>query len=414
MNSQQQTKKERQYFIDWLRIGLIISVFFFHVGMIFRPENWHVNSKVTFEFLEPIMWWMHVWRMPLLFLVSGVGTYYAIGHRTSWQYLKERFTRLYIPFTVGFFTLVPLMVYVERIDNYTSFLSYIPHMFDGGPYPIGNISWHHLWFILYLFVISLLITPFLNYTKSGHYNMVRGKLIAFTTKRMGLNWLLPIIIISQLILREYFPKSTHALYNDWAYFTYYLIFFVSGFVLFTSPKVINALARDRRSYLYQTILFTILYFVNIYMVENVDVRHYLYLGTSLTLAWSCGLTAIAYFKRYFNKDHAFRKVMNEAIYPFYLLHQPALIFVGYFVLQWEVSYAMQAILITIISLVSILITYWFIIRKFNILRVSFGLKMKASRKTLAPQRSFVNSQEGQLQPIIVDTTSIKSKRNEII
>ena len=150
------------------------------------------------------------------------------------------------------------------------------------------------------------------------------------------------------------------------------------------------------------------------MAENGDVRHYLYVITSLTLAWSCGLTAIAYFKRYFNKDHKCRKVMNEAIYPFYLLHQPALIFVGYFVLEWNISYGMQAILITIISLVSILITYWFVIRKFNILRVSFGLKVKARKNALLPKRSFVNSGEGQLQPIIVDVTSIKPKRDEII
>ena len=381
MNSQQQVKKDRQYFIDWLRIGLIISVFFFHVGMIFRPEQWHVNSTETFEFLDPIMWWLHLWRMPLLFLVSGVGTFYAIGHRTSWQYLKERFRRLYIPFTFGFFTLVPLMVYVERIENYNSFLDFIPHMFDGGPYPVGNISWHHLWFILYLFIISLLITPLLNYTKSGHYNMVRGKLIAITTKKMSLNWLLSIIIISQLILRQYFPKSTHALYTDWAYFTYYLIFFLSGFMLFTSPKVIQALKRDRRLYLYQTIIFTIILFTlpSIFGQPSI-VQDYSRGIAEMIIAVSCGLTAIGYFKRYFNKDHKYRKVLNEAIYPFYLLHQPALIFVGYVILKWDISYGLQALLITLMSLVSIIITYWFIIRKFNFLRIVFGMKRKQKKE----------------------------------
>jgi len=386
MNSQIKSNKERKYFIDWLRIGLIISVFFFHVGMIFRPEQWHVNSAESFPFLDPIMWWLHLWRMPLLFLVSGVGTYYAIGRRTSWEYLKERFTRLYIPFTVGFFTLVPLMVYVERIPKYSSFLEFIPHMFDGGPYPVGNISWHHLWFILYLFVISLLITPFLNYTKSGHYNMVRGKMIHIVSKRWGLNWLLAIIILSQLILRQYFPKSTHALYNDWAYFTYYLIFFLSGFMLFTSDKVVKTLSNNRRLYLYQTILATIILFSlpSIFGQSSI-VQDYSRGITEIIISLSCGLTAIGYFKRYFNKDHKSRKVMNEAIYPFYLLHQPALIFVGYVVLKWDVSYGMQAVLITLISLVSIIITYWFIIRKFNFLRISFGLKRmekKDSSKTI--------------------------------
>lgn len=382
MNSQIKSKNERQYFIDWLRIGLIISVFFFHVGMIFRPEQWHVNSDVSFEFLDPIMWWLHLWRMPLLFLVSGVGTYYAIGKRTSIQYLKERFTRLYIPFTFGFFTLVPLMVYVERIPKYASFLEYIPHMFDGGPYPVGNISWHHLWFIIYLFIISLLITPFLNYTKSGHYNMLRGKLIAITTKKMSLNWLLPVIILSQVILRQYFPKSTHALYNDWAYFAYYLIFFISGFMLFTSPKVIKALTRDRRLYLYQTLIFTALLFSLPLIFDSSSIlKDYTRGITEMIIAVSCGLTAIGYFKKYFNKDHKYRKILNEAIYPFYLLHQPALIFIGYVVLKWDISYGMQALLITLISLISIIITYWFIIRKFNFLRIVFGMKKKQKKET---------------------------------
>ncbi len=388
MDTHIKSKNGRKYFIDWLRIGLIISVFFFHVGMIFRPEQWHVNSAESFAFLDPIMWWLHLWRMPLLFLVSGVGTFYAIGHRTSWQYMKERFRRLYVPFTFGFFTLVPLMVYVERIENYGSFLEYIPHMFDGGPYPVGNISWHHLWFILYLFIISLLIAPVLNYTKSGHYNMVRGRLIAIISRKMGLNWLLPIIILSQLILRQYFPNSTHALYNDWAYFTYYLLFFVSGFMLFTSDKIIKTLAKDRRLYLYQTLLFTILLFAlpSIFGKSSITED---YSGgiTEMVISLSCGLTAIGYFKRYFNKDNRSRKVLNEVIYPFYLLHQPALIFVGYVVLQWDISYGSQAILITLLSLISIIGCYWFIIRNFNILRVVFGMKVKPKRQAVTREQT---------------------------
>jgi peptidoglycan/LPS O-acetylase OafA/YrhL len=384
MDTKVTPKKTRKYFVDWLRICLIISVFFFHVGMIFRPEQWHVNSTETFAFLDPIMWWLHIWRMPLLFLVSGIGTFYAIGHRTSWQYVKERFRRLYVPFMVGFFTLVPLMVYIERIDLYPSLWGFIPHMFDGGPYPVGNISWHHLWFILYLFIISLLIAPFLNYTKSGHYNMVRGRLINIATKKMGLNWLLPIIIISQIVLRQYFPNSTHALYNDWAYFTYYLLFFLSGFIVFTSDKVINSLASSRRLYLYQTILFTVLLFSlpSIFGVPSI-IQDYTRGIIEMVISLSCGLTAIGYFKIYFNKDNTFRKVLNEAIYPFYLLHQPALIFVGYVVLQWDVSYGTQAILITILSLAAIILCYWFVIRRFNVLRIVFGMKPRPKKQVSA-------------------------------
>jgi len=77
------------------------------------------------------------------------------------------------------------------------------------------------------------------------------------------------------------------------------------------------------------------------------------------------------------------------------------------VLQWDISYGMQAILITLLSLVSIIGCYWFIIRKINILRVVFGMKKKAPKKTLAPQITFVNSLGAQLQPIMKSTKNSK-------
>lgn len=374
MNSEVKTKKERQYFIDWLRIGLIISVFFFHIGMYFNTWGWHVKSKEPLIFLEPIMRWLHLWRMPLLFLVSGVGTYYALGFRTTKQYIKERFKRLYIPFSIGVFTLVPIQVYIEKIDNYSSLGNFYLHMFEG-IYPTGNFSWHHLWFILYLLIISLIISPFLNYMKSEHFNMIRAKLISFFSKKMNLNWMIPILIFSQYILRQYFPESTHALADDWAYFTYYLFFFLCGLILFTSSDVINKLAQNRRLYGYQTITLSIIYYANIYMIEPSNTRHYLYLISSISVAWSCGIAVIGYTKVYANKDNKFRKPLNTAIYPFYLLHQPVIIVVGYVLLKWNLPTVLNVFLIIILSLL-ITIGVYVVILKSNALRIVFGMKKK--------------------------------------
>jgi glucan biosynthesis protein C len=408
MKLQTKSKNEREYFIDWLRIGLIISVFFFHIGMIFNTWHWHVKNEEIFYFLEPIMYWLHLWRMPLLFLVSGVGTFYALGFRTTKQYLKERFTRLFVPFIIGIFILVPIQVYIEKITEFSSLGNLYINMFDG-VYPAGNFSWHHLWFILYLLVISLIISPFIEYTRSGHFNMVRGKLIAKVSKRMGLNWLFPIILISQLILRQYYPNNTHALYNDWAFVVYYLLFFLSGFILFTSNKVIQALTRDRRLYLLQTIVFTIILFVlpTIFGKPSM-VQTYSRGITEMLISLSCGLAVIGYCKVYFNRDHKFRKILNTAIYPFYLLHQPIIVVVGYVILQWQLPVAVKAILITLVSLSFTIGIYW-VISKFNVLRIVFGMKKKSPRKTLVPQITFVNSQGVQLEPILTDSSLIIRK-----
>ena len=158
-------KSERQFYIDWLRILLILSVFLFHIGMIFNTWDWHVKNDQQYGgILRSTMSFLHIWRMPLLFLISGAGTYFALGSRTSAQYLSERFKRLFIPLLAGVFTLVPVQVYIERASLYSSLPDFYPHMFQG-TYPEGNFSWHHLWFIAYLFVIALLISPFLNLSK---------------------------------------------------------------------------------------------------------------------------------------------------------------------------------------------------------------------------------------------------------
>ena len=373
--------EQRKYFIDWLRIGLILSVFFFHIGMIFNTWDWHVKSEESLTFLEPIMEWLHYWRMPLLFLVSGVGTYYALGFRTVKKYLKERMIRLYIPFSVGIFTLVPIQVYIEKIDSYSSLWNYYLHMFDG-IYPKGNFSWHHLWFLIYLLLISLIISPFLNYFRSDKFLNTKNWIIKRTSTKLGLNWVLPILIISQWYLRQYFPDSTHALGNDWAYFTYYLIFFLSGFILFTSDIVINALADNRRYYLYQTIMVTIFYFSRHLITSDPTIGYILYLISSITLAWSCGMTVIGYAKVYLNKDNKYRKHLNTAIYPFYLLHQPIIVVVGFLVLQWELPIFVNVLLITLISLSLCIGTYWLLIRKFNVTRIIFGLKKNPVNKVV--------------------------------
>ncbi len=381
MKPQVQVKKTRQYFIDWLRIGLIISVFFFHIGMIFNSWDWHVKSTEPQLYLEPIMAWLHLWRMPLLFLVSGAGTYYALGFRTVKKYLKERFTTLFNPFVVSIFTLVPVQVYIEKIDSYSSLSNFYLHMFDG-VYPTGNFSWHHLWFLIYLFLISFIISPFLNYLRSDKFKNAKDWIINKTSTKLGLNWVLPILISSQWVLRQYFPDSTHALINDWAYFTYYLLFFLCGFILFTSEKVINSLADQRRLYLAQTLIFTVIMFSFWVFEINIVGQDHLYGITEIVIAWSCGMAVIGYSKAYLNKDNKYRKQLNIAIYPFYLLHQPLIVVVGYIVLQWQLPTLVNVVLITLISLLLSVGIYWFIIRRFNVTRLIFGLKTTPGKKTI--------------------------------
>lgn len=379
---------DRQFYIDWLRILLILSVFLFHIGMIFNSWNWHIKNDVTFasrSFLWYIMVFLHEWRMPLLILISGAGTYFALGKRTSWQYLKERFKRLFIPLAVGIFTLVPIQVYIEKSAQYDSLLSFYPHMFEG-VYPQGNFSWHHLWFIAYLFLMAVIISPFIKFFRSGPFDLFIGKLGKIVSKRLGTNIFLIPLIVSQILLRPYFPDDTHALVNDWAAFAYYLIFFLSGYILVSSKTILEAIRKQRQLFLAETVFVTILLFTLPQSANSAETGDVVWDLLSYFLAWSCGTTAIGYAKQYLDKDSKFRKLANEAIYPFYLLHQPAIVVIGYFIVQWDIAVAWKAVLITLSSFTTVVAIYWLIIRPFNFMRVIFGmstLKKESSKPGIA-------------------------------
>ncbi len=384
-------KSERQYYIDWLRIILIISVFLFHIGMIFNGWPWHIKNDQQYAgFLKQIMVFLHYWRMPLLFMLSGAGTYFALGKRTSGQYLSERFRRLIIPFAVGIFTLVPVQVYIEKISQFDSLLDFYSHMFEG-IYPEGNFSWHHLWFIVYLFVISLFISPFLSFLRSDSFRRFTRRIENIVTKPLALNIFLVPLILSQILLRPFFETGTNDLVNDWASLTYYIIFFVSGYILLPISNVTEAMRKNRLLYLAEVIASTLIMFKVPYMVESEALGNIIWDVSSIFVAWSCAITAIGYAKHYFNKNSESRRHASEAIYPFYLLHQPVIVVTGYFIIQLEIPALLKALIILLSSFTVTVTIYWYLIRRFNILRIIFGMKRLRKENELPEGNLVLNS-----------------------
>jgi peptidoglycan/LPS O-acetylase OafA/YrhL len=365
---------ERQYFIDWLRILLIFSVFLYHIGMFFNTWGWHVKNPTQYDgLLIYAMDFLHAWRMPLLFMISGAGTYYALGKRSPGKYLGERFKRLMIPFFAGIFILVPVQVYLERADQYSSLLSFYPHMFDG-TYPSGNFSWHHLWFILYLFVISLFFAPFLKLFRSNTYLRFSLWLESFARSPLSLNLVVVILGASQAILGPYFPEQTHALYNDWASMAFYIIFFLAGFMLLSNKNIIESIRKQRRFYLGEAAIATGFMFLSTHIIADERALDLAWNISSYFLAWSCGLAAIGYARQYLNRDSTLRKLANEAIYPFYLLHQPVILILGFLLIKIEMADFPRFLLLIVLSFGITCAVYWYLVRPFTFTRIIFGMK----------------------------------------
>ena len=100
--------QERRYDLDWLRVFGVLLLVPFHVALIFvlNPNSiMYIKDVVNSPVLDEAAGFVHMWHMPLLFMISGGATYFALGFRSAGQYIRERFLRLFIPFLFGVLTL---------------------------------------------------------------------------------------------------------------------------------------------------------------------------------------------------------------------------------------------------------------------------------------------------------------------
>ena len=247
----------RRYDLDWLRVIVFGFLIFYHVGMFFVPWEFHIKNNVIYDGLVWPMRFLNQWRLPLLFVISGMGTYFALSRRTGWRFTFERLKRLLLPLAFGMLVIVPPQVYVERLTNgqfIGSYFDFWPWNAFSGVYPIGNLSWHHLWFLPYLFTFSIILLPCFLYLRKhpdcGWLRWVRRKCADPLNIYL---FILPLYLI-EVYLEPLFPV-THALIGDWFTFLWYLVLFFYGFILVSAKEVFwMVVQKHRRLFLMTGIL----------------------------------------------------------------------------------------------------------------------------------------------------------------
>ncbi|WP_224996196.1 acyltransferase [Cesiribacter sp. SM1] len=364
-------QKIRRYEFDWLRVLAFSLLIFYHTGMFFVSWNWHIKNNVLSETLEWPMLFLSQWRMSLIFLISGVGVYLAMGFRDSLTFAKDRFKRILLPLLAGMLLVVPPQVYVERLAQGQSFGygAFYLSIFSFQPYPEGNFSWHHLWYLAYIFTYSLLLLPLLGYLCRHPLRLEGVKswmLVLLPSLWLGLG---------EMLLRPHFP-ATNALIDDWANHFLYVSIFLAGFILISS-SLLQEKIRDIRLYSLSLALgLTAVLYIN-YWLPDADPAGYelqVYYLIKSANRWLWLLSILGFAIRYLAVASPHLKMANEMVYPFYILHQTVIVVLGYFIkdLPWPV-FIKFSLLVVLTFLVCYLLIRC-VIMKINILRVPFGMK----------------------------------------
>ncbi|ADB38426.1 acyltransferase family protein [Spirosoma linguale] len=377
----------RRHDLDWLRVIAIVTLLFYHTGMIYVSWNWHIKSAEHSVPMEVVMRWLHRWRMPLLFFISGAGTFFALKKRSYSSYAGERVRRLFVPLVFGMFVIVPPQIYIEWLFRGRfsgSYAEFYPEVFNFQPYEDGGtggaFSWHHLWFVCYLFLYSLISIPVFRWLKreSGQRFVDRiGRLIA---RPGGALWLVVFLLLNDVVLGGFFPHETHALINDWAYFVNNLILFWLGFILISRKSFWQIITDQRHYFLAATVICTIIMYGSRALISDDTVEASKLLTTlfsfnRLGLTWFSVLTTVAYGYLYLNVNHPILPYLNEAVYPFYILHQTVIVVIGYYIItRTSLGLYSGFFIISFATLLVCIATYMLLIRPFKLMRVFFGLK----------------------------------------
>ncbi|MEW6991323.1 acyltransferase family protein [Colwelliaceae bacterium 6441] len=386
----------RRYDIDWLRTLAFILLIFYHIGQFYVADwGWHVKSAYLSDFLKNIMLLVNQWRMPLIFLISGIALSLVETKFNRSQLFKVRFTRVLIPLIFGMFLIVPPQVYYELVQsegyssNYWEFFKlyidtnnaqYVEHQLlsNRTGFSFGLITYNHLWYLLYLFTYTLVYMAIKPLLVKINWERITKRATAIHVFALPLAF----ILFYDFVLLQYFPDDTFVLIGDWYNHALYFSVFLFGYVLAKSPNVWEVIINNHKTWF---VLAIISYFLVILRFNrawgfDVDYNSSLHTQFLITALWSANkvfwlLAVLGLSGAYLNKKNSALTYMNEAVLPWYILHQTLIITFAMWLAKFELGPVFEPVSLILLTFVGCGIGYE-IIKRFTVTRFIFGLKIE--------------------------------------
>lgn len=338
--------ENRKHYLDNLRAFTILMLFPFHVFMIYNNwgESFYIHGA---ELLIPsvINRFCWFWMMPLLFVVAGMSSRYALQKRSAAEYAKERVNKLLVPLIFGVLLIIPVQSYLAGLYwcGHANYFDYFTRLTDFTGYD-GAFTPGHLWFILFLFVISMVSLPFMIlYMKKGK-GTLGGGVPLIAVMLMG---------ILPCLGNELFDISGKSP-------TEYLAYFLLGYFFLANDAMLKKLDTYRFLLLGAFVIgagFTI-YFDNM-LFEAVS--------------WLSVLAILGMARHYFNFNGRITGYLSKSSFGIYLFHQSWIVITAFIVFKVTDNPAVQ---IPSIFVSSIILTYgtYEISKRVPVLSGMFGLK----------------------------------------
>lgn len=369
-----QVVSTRRNDIDWLRIFATYLLFVFSAAKVFDSTPfYHIKNSELSSSLSYVTFFIYQWHLPLFFLLAGWSRKTSLQTRSGMESLKERMFRLVIPFITGCILICPLIKYVELLGGQS--LGFYGYVRTGGPAGksfgaflpdfftrLDTFSWAHLWFLIYLFLFTLVSWPFFTW-------LLKRKVMPL---KIGSTFVyLPIVPLAliQLTMSGRWPDSK-TLLNDWTNILYFFLYFVLGFVISRYSAYERAIHSEyRRAGMLGAGLF-ILLALSASELAMPSIRMIAAAGGWCIVVWLLGFAKA-------RLEHITQGIsyLRESSLPVYLLHPVPVVLLGFFLIgPVRAGIAMKFLSLLVLSVVSTMAAYHVMIRRIPVLRWAFGMK----------------------------------------
>jgi glucans biosynthesis protein C len=342
----------RRYDIDWVRVIAIGLLLIYHVAIGFQPWGIMIgfiaNTKSWVSLWAP-MTMLNIWRIPLLFFVSGMGVYLALGNRNWKELMLERGRRILVPFIVGVVAIVPLHLFLWQ--------QYYNFEFSYNPSP------GHLWFLGNIFVYVMVLSPLFFYLKKNSQGKLARAIRWLFSNPLGLLVVIATFTAEAMVVKPY-PYEMYALTTHGFILGLLAFFFGFCFVL-SGDGFWNMITRWR--WVFPVIAIGLFIVRLTYFQQNTP--HVLLITESDCWIFS----VLAFAHRYLNRPGKVLDYLSQAAYPVYILHMIFLYLGSLLIFKLNIAVQIQFVLVLVFTFVGCFAAYE-VIRRVRILRPLFGLR----------------------------------------
>jgi hypothetical protein len=376
------TAVQRRYELDWLRVGLVIGAMVYHV--IYDAQAYFPDARV-YVFTQVVPTFAVQCGLPLLFLVAGASAWLSLIHQTEQQFIRERVQRLLVPFLCCLLTIIPLTDYFAALISPSTHLSFSQYYVDYfrsysqflHEDPLDHITaiFRILWFILAIFVFSIVTSPLIAGLQGPHGERVIARFATVCQIPGGILLFALLFVLCYGLLGITVPAAATA--SPWLA-ALYALSFTGGIFLYTDPSTERAVYRDAPV----ALLLGTLGFASVQILvaaQALPPPHTAGFACTALLEgsfpWLGAIGLLGLGKRFLTCTNASLVYLKEAVFPYFLLHMVFLNFFAYiFFVHTDWPGAVQAMAIIACTVASVLLVYEYVIKRSALLRFIFGMK----------------------------------------